>query len=106
MNSPEFIPTYPTNLPGAVQGDLIVPLAPFGKELLRDVFMKIEKRESPTNFPVREAAEVAVVQIRTIGQFYGRIKEVIQAGGAGLFTGDPGLIIAYRLDRSLSFSVV
>jgi hypothetical protein len=105
LNSPEFVPRYPTNLPGAVQGDLIVPLAPFGKELLRDVFMKIEEPENPSTFPVLEAAEGAEIQIRTIGQFYARIKEVIRAGGPGLFTGDPQLQVAIQVDDDESFSI-
>jgi hypothetical protein len=105
LNSSDFIPKYPTHLPGAVQDELMVPLAPFNMELLRNVFMKIEEPEHPEDFPVRAATAIAETEVRTIGQFYARIKEVIQAGGEALFTGDPALQVAIDLADDVSFTI-
>lgn len=104
LNSPGFVPRYPTALPGAVQGDLVVPLAPFSRELLRDVFMKIEEPEEPRVFPVAPA--VAPEDIRTIGQFYARIKETIENGGEALFEqGTPQRQVAIEVDDDDSFAI-
>ena len=106
LNSPTFVPRYPTHLPGAVQDDLVVPLAPFSRELLREVFMKIEEPEEPQVFPVRAAAAAAAPEIRTIGQFYARIKEAIQGGGEALFRdGKPERQVAIEVDDDDSFAI-
>jgi hypothetical protein len=86
IDKPGFIPTYPGPLPGGVEGDLTVHLAPFSHDQLAD-FMKIEEPEDPLHFPVVEARALGPPQ--TIGQFYAEIKRQITALGDGAFTGPP-----------------
>ncbi|HEY6392003.1 MAG TPA: ferritin-like protein [Bryobacteraceae bacterium] len=90
IDRPESVPKYPGPLPGAVESDLIVPLAPFSKQLVHDVFMVIEEPEDPLHFPVLKAAEIGAPQI-TIGQFYEAIKKQILklSETQNIFTGDP-----------------
>lgn len=97
---PSFVPVYPTTLPGAVQQGVIVPLAPFSMDLLKNVFLEIEEPENPVVFPV-----VAAEELRTIGQFYGRIKELIQEAGNSIFTGDPARQIETVVDDDDSIVV-
>ncbi|RYG40354.1 hypothetical protein EON79_22745, partial [bacterium] len=58
IDHPGFVPTFPGPLPGAVQDGLVARLAPFSKELVRDVFMEIEEPETPMSFPVVELSGV------------------------------------------------
>ena len=85
----EFIPKYPGHLPMTI-GDLVVGLKKFSRELVHDVFMKIEEPETPLFFPVRilEAAGDEQ-QFATIGAFYTAIAERIGELGDDIFTGDP-----------------
>ena len=48
IDRPGFIPTYPGPLPGGVQSDLTVSLAPFSSQQL-DTFLQIEEPEHPLN---------------------------------------------------------
>lgn len=100
LNSPDFIPNYPTHLPGAVQDDLVVPLAPFSIDVLQQVFMRIEEPEKPQVFPVVAAAVDEPKQ--TIGEFYALLRGIIQQGGEAMFTGDPLRQVERRIgdDRS------
>ena len=50
INKPHFIPHYPGPLPLNI-GDLIVPLAPISKTLVKKIFMEIEEPEDPIDFP-------------------------------------------------------
>ena len=45
LYSKEFIPRYPSRLPGGVQPDLIVPIEKVSLGLIRNIFMKIEQPE-------------------------------------------------------------
>lgn len=85
LGGPDVVPRYPGPLPGAVEGDLVVGLAPCSIALVRDVFMAIEQPEDPLEFPEGVAAAEGPL---TIGQFYERIKGAIVALGDGAFTGD------------------
>lgn len=89
IDTPGFLPTYPTHLPGTVNTGLVVPLKPFSKDLVETVFMEIEEPETPLNFPVRPFNALDLPPSRTIGQFYSRIKQQLQALGAGAITGNP-----------------
>jgi hypothetical protein len=80
-----FVLDYPSPLPGTVAHGLQVPLKPFSKALVNDVFMVIEEPEHPLNFP--EALDA--LPPRTIGEFYAGIRDKITALGPTLFTGDP-----------------
>jgi ferritin-like protein len=83
IDEPKFVPTYPGPLPGGVEGDLTVPLAPFSIDLVYDVFMVIEEPEDPI------ARRTADGDDLTIGQFYEEIEQQIVAQGPGIFTGAP-----------------
>ena len=95
IDSPTFIPEYPTHLPGTVQDQLVVGLQAFSLQLLSDVFMVIEEPEVPLEYPVVPppknilAATFEAKPPMTIGQFYNAIMEEIRTLGPGIFTGDP-----------------
>jgi hypothetical protein len=76
IDDPCFLPKYPGHLPGAVEGQLTVPLAPFSKQLVYDIFMVIEEPEDPLHFPVKALA--AAEKPLTIGQFYEKIIDQIK----------------------------
>ena len=86
LNSPDFIPVYPGHLPGTVQGQLDVGLAPFTLDLVRDVFMVIEEPDTPLQFRI---AEVAVQKPMTIGDFYHSIRDKILDLGTNAFSRTP-----------------
>ena len=86
IDHPGFIPQYPGPLPGAVETGLIVPLARFSLDLVKNVFMVIEEPEAPLRF---QFAARAVAPPQTIGQFYRAITQQIKERGSGLFVGDP-----------------
>lgn len=91
IDRPDFIPTYPSPLPGAV-AEIKVPLAPVSKPLIHDVFMEIEEPEDPLEFPVEPLPELAAATgPRTIGQFYGAIKAQLAqlAAERDIFVGVP-----------------
>jgi hypothetical protein len=90
IDDPAFVPKYPGPLPGGVENDLIVPLAPFSKQLVNDTFMVIEEPEDPLHFPVVKALLEAAQPV-TIGQFYaGIIQQIKELSSKGnIFTGDP-----------------
>jgi Ferritin-like len=89
LDRPRLLPRYPGRLPGTVDDDLIVGLAPFSVGLVRDTFMRIEQPEQPLDF---EASRIQCVgraanEPLTIGQFYRRIRSTIVALGEDAFTG-------------------
>lgn len=45
LYSKDFIPHYPSRLPGGVQPDLVVPIEKLSLGLIRNIFMKIEEPE-------------------------------------------------------------
>src|SRR5277367_4613490 len=89
IDAPCFVPKYPGPLPGGVESDLTVTLAPFSKQQVKDVFMVIEEPEDPLKFPVRNFAAMPPEKQETIGQFYGKIIEQIEYLTDSIFTGDP-----------------
>jgi len=91
IDTPCFIPNYPGPLPGGVEAQLSVGLAPLTKQLVNDVFMVIEEPEDPLHFPVLELAAVEGKPPETIGQFYaGIVQQLKQLSAEGnIFTGDP-----------------
>lgn len=70
LNTPGFIPKYPGPLPGGVESQLTVQLAPFSMEQLQ-TFLTIEEPEDPIDIPT--AAAALAQQPVTIGQFYNEI---------------------------------
>ncbi|MGD0303023.1 MAG: ferritin-like protein [Bryobacteraceae bacterium] len=87
IDDPNFIPKYPGPLPGGVESDLTVDLAPFSKQVVQDTFMVIEEPEDPLHLPVLKLAEGE--KPTTIGQFYAEIINQLRTLGDGIFTGDP-----------------
>jgi hypothetical protein len=83
--SESLLPKYPGPLPGLVEHQLIVHLAPCSIEVLRDTFLVIEQPEDPLNFRALAVGGAPV----TIGQFYRGISEAIVQIGKKAFTGDP-----------------
>lgn len=84
IDTPDFIPAYPGPLPGGVQSDLTVHLAPFSMTQLQ-TFLQIEQPENPLNFPMLAVG----VEIITIGQFYTAISDAIGRLGNGAFVDPP-----------------
>jgi ferritin-like protein len=92
--TPGFVPSYPSELPMGVAGDLVVHLKRYSKHLIEETFMKIEEPEVVVDIPVKAAALVAAaLPAITIGQFYGMIRsQIVQENeNTNIFTGDPHL---------------
>ena len=85
LDHPQFVPVYPSRLPMSIGHGLVVGLKKFSKELVRDVFMTIERPEEPIIF----AAASVEPTFATIGQFYGAVIDKIKELGDGIFIGDP-----------------
>jgi hypothetical protein len=86
LDSPTFIPHYPGALPGSVEKELVVGLAPCSLDLVKNTFMAIEQPEHPLEFP---AEAVAAGQPLTIGQFYRAIRATIVKLGNEAFARHP-----------------
>ncbi len=84
IDDPGFIPTYPGALPGGVESQLTVHLAPFSTDQLQ-TFLTIEQPEHPLNFPTAAAAPKPI----TIGQFYTLISNAIGALDKSAFHNPP-----------------
>jgi hypothetical protein len=85
FDDPARVPTYPGPLPMSIGGGLVVGLKKFSKELVKDVFMKIEEPENPLHFPQAGGP----VTFATIGAFYQAMIDKIVELGDAIFTGDP-----------------
>jgi hypothetical protein len=86
FDSPSLIPHYPGPLPGSVEGELVVGLAPCSIDLVKNTFMVIEQPEHPLVFP----AEVMTAgEPVTIGQFYRTIRATIAELGDEAFSRQP-----------------
>ena len=71
INDQGFIPNYPCQLPlgiGSVDPEkqLIVPLEPFSKQLLKDVFMEIEEPEQPQEFRAADGRGITLYHVDQI----------------------------------------
>jgi|HubBroStandDraft_1064217.scaffolds.fasta_scaffold17865_3 rubrerythrin len=84
IDEPGFIPTYPGPLPGGVEGDLTVNLAPFSMAQL-GTFLAIEEPKDPLEFKTLIAGDDTI----TIGEFYDAISTAIAALGDGAFVHPP-----------------
>jgi rubrerythrin len=72
VNKPDFIPTYPGQLP-LVQPDLIVGLAPLSIDQITNTFMQIETSIDPEDYPAKPvpfALRATEEEYQTIGDFY------------------------------------
>ena len=83
INTPEFIPEYPTFLPHSDDA-FLVPLQKFSKDTL-SIFLQIEQ-------PAKRMARPEADNYQTIGQFYQAIAHALRyldlATPGGIFTGD------------------
>ena len=79
IDAPGFIPVYPGPLPGGVESELTVHLAPFSMHQLK-TFLTIEEPEHPLDFKMALAA--ADTQPITIGTFYAAIEQALPDDGA------------------------
>ena len=80
IDKPEFVPKYPTHLPGTVAEDLIVPLKSFSRPLAEHIFMRIEKPERPLDFRT-VLHDASIAPAATIGEFYRRIRQIFEQTG-------------------------
>ncbi len=84
IDSPDFIPSFPGPLPGGVESDLIVNLAPFSMDQLQ-TYLQIEKPEDPLDIKLLKATSGTI----TIGQFYTAISDAIAVLGDSAFVDPP-----------------
>ncbi|WP_013334650.1 ferritin-like domain-containing protein [Gloeothece verrucosa] len=104
INEPNFIPHYPGNLPGNVEPDLVVGLAPLSLSVVKNIFMRIEQPENPQEFPkeyipiscdlAEQEAQFNFMlrtqeEYNTIGEFYQAIIDKIHLLGPDIFIGKP-----------------
>lgn len=94
---PGFVPTYPGRLPMSVGGGLVVGLRKFSRDLVKNVFMEIEKPETPLHFPVQPSGLGMPATFATIGQFYAALIAKIAELGDAIFTGDPAHQVTLNL---------
>ena len=80
LYSKDFIPHYPSRLPGGVQPDLVVPIEKISLALIRNIFMKIEQ-------PELELAEVS--SFRHVFSFMHRHKLMEDTGQSLKSEGGP-----------------
>jgi hypothetical protein len=85
INDPGLVPQYPGPLPGGVESDLRVHLAPYSADQLA-AFLQIEQPEHPLDFRL---AAAAAQPPQTIGLFYREIEKQIVALGNGAFVNPP-----------------
>jgi hypothetical protein len=79
----EAVPRYPGPMPHhSPKEPLTLHLAPASVELVRDVFLRIEKPEEPGSPPEADRYE-------TLAQFYEAIADGLARLGEEVFTGDP-----------------
>lgn len=86
LDRSSFIPAYPGPLPGGVESQLTVHLAPFSMAQLQ-TFLTIEEPEDPIVFKALTTA--AVPEEITIGEFYARISAAIGQLGDKAFSATP-----------------
>jgi Ferritin-like len=86
IDSPGFIPTFPGPLPGGVESDLTVNLAPFSMQQLQ-TYLQIEQPEHPIDIDAdATATDDSPV---TIGEFYTALSEAIECLGDSVFVDPP-----------------
>jgi len=93
INTPDAVPAYPRPLPMALAGGIKVHLERYSQKLVQEVFMEIEKPETPLHLPEKpKLFSFAATGPSTIGEFYTAIRtEIIRQNTADhIFTlGDP-----------------
>lgn len=77
IDTPDFIPTYPGNLPGSVESSLVVHLRPFSQDQLM-TFLQIEQPAKAIDIPSDAQSTDDGI---TIGQFYDALAAAITVLG-------------------------
>jgi hypothetical protein len=84
------VPAYPNPIPMSLAGGLEVHIKRYSRPLVTDVFMSIEKPETPLEIPTRGLLAGVAPPPQTIGQFYATIRaEIVRQANDGIFTGKP-----------------
>ena len=100
-----FIPIYPGPLPGSVHEGWNRGLEPFSIPLLEKAFLAIEEPETIIDYPVVTAAEGELAPSRTIGEFYCRLRSLINQGGSALFAHPANPQITINVSDDLAIEV-
>jgi hypothetical protein len=87
IDKPGFVPEYPSELPMGIGGDLVVNLAKYSKDQVKDTFMRIEEPENP--LVLKALLESAEPEYHTIGQFYRALQERIYELAPDVLAGNP-----------------
>lgn len=87
INSPKFVPEYPTALPMHIAGELVVNLAPYSKNLVANTFMLIEEPDDP--LILKEEVGEIDEPYKTIGDFYRALQNKIKLLAPDKLPGDP-----------------
>ena len=107
INHPAFVPNYPTALPMGIGTGLIVSLAKYSRDQVKNVFMEIEEPENPINFPVKMSLMESAPDYHTIGEFYEALKEKIDKIAPDELPGDPKLqVVSPYYPSDLLFPVL
>lgn len=104
INHQKFVPKYPGPLPMGIGKGLIVPIKAFSRDLVKDVFMKIEEPEHP--IPVSHDGDTAPRDFATIGEFYAAIQLKILQLGNEIFVVGPDRQVLSWFDPNLLFPIV
>ncbi|MEA5460765.1 ferritin-like protein [Arcicella sp. LKC2W] len=92
INTPDFVPEYPGNLPMGIGGSgFIVGLEMYSKDLVKNIFMEIEEPETPIIYPTTLMAKATLPTFSTIGIFYKAIQAKIEEIAPDTLPGDPAL---------------
>ncbi|MDW3196005.1 MAG: ferritin-like protein [Cytophagales bacterium] len=88
INKPKFVPEYPGHLPMGIGGSLVVTLAKYSKDQVKDVFMEIEEPEEPLKL---EGAKLKASEdeFKTIGEYYDAIANKIKEIAPNKLPGSP-----------------
>lgn len=107
INTKDFVPDYPGNLPMSINDELVVGIEAFSIPLVKNVFMAIEQPEDevPVHPPEMLVAEQGFA---TIGQFYDAIKAQILKLGPDIFvkkTSPPQVVSSRWFPSERLFSI-
>jgi hypothetical protein len=87
IDDPAFVHRYPDPLPGTGAGSPPVPLAPFSRGLVQEVFLPIEAPEAPLPYPCPHLGIHPGGP--TVGEFYRAIWKLLGEAPSTIFSGKP-----------------